>query len=118
MEAREIELREQKINDLFHSEAEQDNSHQISVPLDGEIVKRYPQKLRDALSPSDIESTLGPAAKETTDYQGGQHLTWFGTAHRLEASFTAGRLYCLTLEDRSTGHGVMVFASPDQWHPY
>jgi hypothetical protein len=115
---REAAAREQQINALFQNSVEQDSTQEISVPLDGTIVKRYPQKLRIALSPQDVESTLGVPVSSTTDFQGGQHLTWIGTAHKLEASFNAGRLYCLALEDRSTGHGVMVFESPLSWHPY
>lgn len=118
MAARAASLREQKINTLFQNAVEQDSLEEISVPLDGTIVKRHPQKLREALSPQDAESVLGVPDTSTTDFRGGQHLTWIGAKHRLEASFNAGRLYCLTLEDRSTGHGVMVFASPYQWHPF
>jgi hypothetical protein len=54
----------------------------------------------------------------TTDFRGGQHLQWLGTTHQLEDSFNAGRLYCLQLQDRTTGHGVMVFDSFAAWHPY
>ena len=115
---REAGQREQRINALFENAVEQDTRQQISVPLDGAIVKRYPQKLRLALSPQEVENSLGIPARATTDFRGGQHLTWFGTSHKLEASFNAGRLYCLTLEDRLTGHGVMVYASPTSWHPY
>jgi hypothetical protein len=115
--AREIEQREQNINALFQDAVEKD-SKEIPVSVDGEVVNRYPQKLRLALSPQQVEDRLGVPGKDATDFQGGQHLTWWGTNHRLEAAFNAGRLYCLTLEDRSTGHGVMVFESPYQWHPY
>ncbi len=115
---RETAAREARIQALFENAVEQDTRQQIDVPLNGEIVKRYPQRLRIALSPQEVEDSLGIPAKSTTDFRGGQHLTWFGTTHRLEASFDGGRLYCLTLEDRATGHGVMVFASPTSWHPY
>lgn len=110
--------REQKINALFQDAVEEDSTQEISVPLNGAIVKRHPQKLRITFSPQDAESTLGVPDSAAIDFQGGQHLTWLGTAHKLEASFNAGRLYCLALEDRSTGHGVMVFASISSWHPY
>ena len=110
--------REEEINALFQNTVEQDSTQEISVPLNGAIVKRYPQKLRIALSPQDAESTLGIPDTTTTDFRGGQHLTWTGTTHKLEASFNAGRLYCLNLQDRSTGHGVMVFEAPTSWHPY
>ena len=110
--------REQKINALFQDSITEDSAHEISIPLEGVIVKRHPQRLRIALSPQDAESTLGVPDATTTDFQGGQHLTWLGTTHKLEASFNAGRLYCLALEDRATGHGVMVFESPSSWRPY
>jgi hypothetical protein len=115
---REFVQREQKINALFQNAVEEDDSKKIPVSVDGEIEKRYPQKLRLALTPQQVEDSLGVPGKDTTDFQGGEHLTWWGATHRLEAAFNAGRLYCLTLEDRSTGHGVMVFENPYQWHPY
>lgn len=116
--ARQVQAREQKIQTLFQNAVEEDTTQKISVPLDGELVKRYPQKLRLALTLQDIEGSLGVPASESTDYQGGLHLSWFGTQHRLEAAFNGGKLYCLTLADRSTGHGEMVFASPYSWHPF
>ena len=110
--------REQKINALFQDSVVEDSTHEISVPLEGAIVKRHPQRLRTMFSPQEAESTLGVPDTTTTDFRGGQHLTWMGTTHKLEASFNAGRLYCLTLEDRATGHGVLVYESPESWHPY
>jgi hypothetical protein len=109
--------REQKINALFQNSVE-DSTQEISVPLDGVIVKRHPQRLRIVFSPQDAESRLGVPDASTTDFRGGQHLTWVGTAHKLDASFNAGRLYGLALEDRASGHGVMVFESPSSWRPY
>jgi hypothetical protein len=109
--------REQKINSLFKDSVE-DSTEEISVPLDGAIVKRHPQRLRTRFSPDDAEAALGVPYSTMTDFAGGQHLTWFGTSHKFEAAFTAGRLYCLTLEDRATGHGVNVYESPQSWRPY
>ena len=117
-EAEAAAAREQRINALFENAVEKDTTREISVPLGGEIVKRHPQKLRLVLSPREVEDSLGLPAKITMDFRGGQHLMWLGTAHKLEASFNAGRLYCLTLEDLTTGRGVMVYASPTSWHPY
>lgn len=113
-----VAIREQKINALFEDSVVEDSTHEISVPLEGAIVKRHPQRLRTVFSPQEAESTLGAPDATTIDFRGGQHLTWLGTAHKLEASFNAGRLYCLTLEDRATGHGVLVYESPESWHPY
>jgi hypothetical protein len=115
---RTADTRERKINALFQDSVEEDSTHEISVPLDGVIVRRHPQRLRTTFSPGDAETALGVPDTTTMDFRGGQHLAWLGTAHKLEASFNAGRLYCLKLEDRATGHGVMVFESPSSWHPY
>lgn len=118
MAGRAAETREQRINALFKNSVEEDSTHEISVPLAGVIVKRHPQRLRTTFSPQEAESTLGIPDTTTTDFRGGQHLTWLGTAHKLEASFNAGRLYALSLEDRATGHGVLVYESIWAWHPY
>jgi hypothetical protein len=53
-----------------------------------------------------------------TDFRGGQHLTWIGPRHRLEASFDKGRLYALTLTDLQTGHGMQVFESSAEWRAF
>ena len=111
-------IREQRINTFFHDSVVDDSAEEISVPLDGAIVKRHPQRLRTTFSPQDAESTLGVPNTTMTDFRGGQHLTWLGSDHKLEAAFDAGRLYCLTFEDRATGHGVLVYESPQSWHPY
>lgn len=117
MAQRAIAEREQKINALFHDSVE-DSTNEISVPLNSAIVKRHPQRLRRSFSPEDAESMLGAPDSSSVDFRGGQHLTWIGTAHKLEAAFNSGNLYCLALEDRSTGNGVLVYTSFEQWHPY
>ncbi len=114
----EVATREQKIDAFFRDSVEEDATQEIPVPLDGAVVRRHPQKLRVTFSPQEVESTLGVPTSVTTDFRGGQHLIWIGTTHKLEASFDAGRLYCLSLEDRTTGHGVLVYASYPLWHPY
>jgi len=116
--ARAAATREQRINALFRESVVEDSTQEISVPLEGVVVKRHPQRLRTTFSPQEAESTLGVPDASTTDFRGGQHLTWLGTAHKFAASFNAGRLYCLTLEDRATGHGVMVYESATAWRPY
>jgi hypothetical protein len=115
---REAAAREQKITALFQDSVQEDSTHEISVFVEGAIVKRHPQRLRITLSPSEAQSTLGLPDAVTTDFRGGQHLIWIGTTHKLEASFDAGRLYCLTLENRPSGHGVMVYESIWSWHPF
>ena len=111
-------VREQKISTLFQDSVVEDVKREVSVPLGGTIVKRHPQRLRTTFSPQEAESTLGVPDATMIDFRGGQHLTWLGADHELSASFNAGRLYCLTWEDRATRHGVMVFESPRAWHPY
>jgi len=110
--------RERKINTLFLSWVVEDATREVAVPLGGEIVKRHPWKLRVTLSPQEAETDLGIPTTSTTDFRGGQHLTWLGTGHKLTASFNAGRLYSLTWEDRATGHGEMVYESPTSWRPF
>lgn len=116
--ARAAATREQKINAVFHDSVEEDSSHEVSVPLDGAIVKRHPERLRTSFSPAQAEALLGVPNTGTTDFRGGQHLTWIGTTHELDASFDRGHLYCLTFEDRATNHGVMVYESPWSWRPF
>jgi len=110
--------REQKIEDFFQNAVVEDTTHEISVPLNGSMAKRHPQSLRATLHVEEVEAQLGAPDQSTTDFRGGQHLTWVGSAHKLEAAFNAGRLYCLSHEDRKTSHGVMVFESIWSWHPY
>ena len=115
--ARAAAARETSIDALYQSSVE-DSASEISVPVDGMTVKRHPQRLRTTFSPHDAESKLGIPDKNISDFRGGQHLTWVGTAHTLQAAFDAGRLYYLSLEDRATGHGARVYASFDLWGPY
>jgi cell division protein FtsL len=110
--------REEKINALFQDAVVEDSQHEIAVPWEGRIVKRHPQRLRMVFSPRDAVAELGTPNANTLDFAGGQHLTWLGTAHKLAGSFHAGRLYCLSLEDRATGHGELVYESYSSWHPY
>jgi hypothetical protein len=110
--------REEKILALFQDSVVEDSQREISVPLEGTIVKRHPQRLRITFSPREAEAELGVPDAHTNDFRGGYHLEWLGAAHKLEASFNAGRLYCLALEDRTTGHGVLVYESLSSWHPY
>ncbi len=118
LEAQRLVQREQKITSFFQTSIVEDSSREISVPLDGAVVKRHPQRLRTTLSPEEVESELGVPNSTMTDFQNGQHLTWVGTTHRLEAAFDKGRLYCLTWEDLASHRGVLVYEDEDLWHPY
>ena len=110
--------REQKMENFFQGAVVEDTTHEVSVPLNGAVEKRHPQRLRATPQLEEVEGLLGAPDQSTTDFRGGQHLTWIGSAHKLEAAFNAGRLYCLSYEDRKTGQGVMVFESIWSWHPY
>jgi len=110
--------RERKIESFFQAEVEEDATREIDVNLNGVVVRRHPQRLRAAPPITEVEAALGAPDTSATDFRGGQHLTWIGTAHQLQAAFNQGRLYCLAREDRSTGYGVMVFESPEAWHTY
>ena len=110
--------REQKINALFHDSIEEETSREVLVPLDGTMVKRHPWRLRTTFTSEAAESSLGVPNTCAVDFRGGQHLTWLGTSHKLEAAFDAGRLFCLTWEDLNTHHGEQVYNSEDQWRPY
>jgi len=118
MAARAAATREEKINAFFQDSVLEESKREISVPLEGAIVKRHPWRLRRVFSPREATSTLGAPDATNLDFRGGQHLTWIGTDHKLEASFDAGRLYCLTLENRASGHGMIVYESLTSWHPY
>src|ERR1019366_7988789 len=56
--ARAAASREKNIDALYLSSVE-DSANEISVPLDGVIVKRHPQRLRTTLTTQEAESTLG-----------------------------------------------------------
>ena len=118
LDAQAAVAREQKITALFQDSIVEDTIREVSVPLDGAIVKRHPWKLRTTFTPEAAESALGVPNTSAVDFRGGQHLTWIGTSHKLEAAFDAGRLFCLTQEDLATHHGEQVYGSEDQWRPY
>ena len=111
-------VREKKIEAMFQAWVIEDPTRDVSVSIDAKIVQRHPQKLSAILSPAEVEAALGVPSASTTDFRGGQHLTWTGTTHELKASFNAGCLYCLDLKDRTTGHGAWVYDSYALWRPY
>ncbi len=116
--ARQAAERERKIEAFFQEVVVEDTAHEIDVPGEGAGAKRHPQRLRATLTLGEVEAALGAPDVASTDFRSGQHLTWIGTTHQMEGSFNLGRLYGLAREDRSTGHGVMVFESIWAWHPY
>jgi hypothetical protein len=66
------------------------------------------RRLKITPAVGDVEQTLGLPDARMTDFRGGQHLTWTGTAHKLEASFNKGSLYAITWTDLGSGHGETV----------
>jgi hypothetical protein len=116
--AAEATERERRIEKFFQSTVAEDVSREVEAPATSGGARVHPQMLRRAASMEEVEQALGAPDTSSTDYAGGLHLTWIGARHNLEASFNRGRLYCLKLEDRRTGHGVMVFESSSSWHPF
>jgi hypothetical protein len=113
--AAQIAERESRIQDFFDSMVAEDYSRTVEAPGVG---KTHPQSLKSTADVADVQQTLGAPDTNTTDFAGGQHLTWIGTGHTLEASFNRGQLYCLSFKDNSTGHGESVYASSAQWQPF
>ncbi len=110
--------REQKITTFFHDAVTEDTEHEVTVPLDGAIVKRHPKRLRTTFSPDEAQTMLGVPNTSMVDFRGGQHLTWIGTSHKVEAAFDKGQLFCLTEEDLTTHRGELVYDSNDLYRPY
>ena len=106
-EAAQMAARDSRIQDYFNSMVAEDYGHMV-VTTNG---KRHPQSLKSTPSVQEVEETLGAPDKSTTDFAGGLHLTWDGTGHTVEGSFSKGKLYCLSIRDNSTGHGASVYQS-------
>lgn len=79
---------------------------------------KHPQKLLRPDSVDEVQTALGAPTSESRDFRGGDHLTWTGTDHRIEAAFDRGILYNLMYEDIHTGHGVTVYESSAYWQTY
>jgi hypothetical protein len=106
-EAAQLAARESRIQDYFNSMVAEDYGRMVETGR-GRI---HPQTLKSTPSVQDVEQTLGAPDKSTTDFAGGLHLTWDGTGHTVEGSFSHGKLYCLSIKDNSTGHGASVYES-------
>ncbi len=111
----DLDRRESRIENFFKEMVVEDSGRMVEAPGGGET---HPQRLRSTPSVREVEQALGGPDTSTTDFAGGLHLTWIGTRQTLEASFNHGRLYCLTLKNRRTGHGVNVFESSANWQPF
>jgi hypothetical protein len=107
--------REKRIETFYQSMVVQDTSRAVEATADGPA---HPLRLRSSAPVDEVEQSLGTPGSQSRDFRGGLHLTWTGKYHTLEASFNNGRLYCLTVTDRGTGHGTMVFESSLYWRPF
>ena len=110
--------RERKLQAFVHLMIVEDPSRQANaVGADGEKIA-HPQKLLEEDSLSEVQQALGAPDTVFTDFRGGEHFTWKGTRHDLEAAFNKGVLYNLSYENRQSGHGVSVFASSEYWQSF
>ncbi|HEV2492262.1 MAG TPA: hypothetical protein VG204_04230 [Terriglobia bacterium] len=115
--AAEAQERAQRIAAFVPAMVVEDTSREVEVPGSGGE-KRHPQKLRSTPTVEEVEHALGAPDGRVTDFAGGLHLTWMSDRQKLEASFNHDRLYCLRIEERSTGHGALVFESSWSWQPF
>jgi len=88
------------------------------VPTVDGVRRVRPQRLRITPAVGDVQQALGVPDQSMTDFRGGQHLTWLGTRHQLEAAFDKEHLYAVTLTDRQTGHGMTVYESSAHYRPF
>ena len=113
--AAEAQERELKIEALLQSLVVEDTRAEVEPPGAGGTARVHPQRLNRTPAVDEVVQSLGLPDGRTTDFRGGLHITWTGTAHSLEAAFDHGRLYCLRREDLHTGHGALVFESSAAW---
>jgi hypothetical protein len=116
--AAELARREQKIESFVQSAVVAAGGEEIEVPTVEGVRRVRPQRLRVTPAVGEVQQALGAPERSMTDFRGGQHLTWIGTRHQLEASFAKGRLYAVTLTDLQTGHGSTVYESSAQYRPF
>ncbi len=116
--AAEAQERELKIEALFQTLVVEEAGGELESPGTGGKGRVHPQRLFRTPAVEEVIEALGLPGRRTTDFRGGLHLTWTGTAHSLEACFDHGRLYCLRREDLRTGPGALGFESSVAWHPF
>lgn len=114
-EAAVVREREDRIQAFARTMIVEDPTRDIPS---GPNAGKHPQKLLRQDSIDEVQSALGAPTSESRDFRGGDHLTWTGTDHQLEAAFDRGILYYVRYEDLHTGHGVMVYESAGQWQTY
>jgi hypothetical protein len=113
--AAEVADREARIQAFARTMIVDDTTREVPS---GENAGKHPQKLLRQDSVDEVQTALGAPTSESRDFRGGQHLTWTGTDHRIEAAFDKGVLYSLMYEDVHTGHGVTVYESGAYWQTY
>jgi hypothetical protein len=116
--AAELARRERTIESFVQSTVVESGGEEIGVSTLEGVKRVRPKVLRITPAVADVEQALGAADESMTDFRGGQHLIWYGTKHKLEAAFDKGRLYAVTLTDLQTGHGMTVYESRAQYHPF
>lgn len=114
-EAARVKERETRIEAFAHTMIVDDPTRDIPS---GPNAGKHPQKLLRQDSVDEVQSALGAPTTDSRDFRGGQHLTWIGTDHRIEAAFDRGILYNLMYQDMRTGHGVTVYESAAYWQAY
>jgi hypothetical protein len=107
--------RERRIEDYEQEMIVEDTRREVTSPSGASV---HPQQLKSTPDVDEVEHDLGVPQTSMTDFSGGYHLTWIGTAHKLQASFNKGQLYSISIEDLATGHGAEVFESSDEWRPF
>jgi hypothetical protein len=110
--------REQKIEAILQSLVVEAGPSAAESPGADAQARLHAQRLIRLPEVEEVVDELGLPDRRTTDFRGGLHLTWTGTAHSLEASFDRGRLYCLSHKDLRTGHGALVFESSARWNSF
>ena len=116
--AKDVEAREQRIQKFTRTMIVEDSGRDASgTSVDGQSIS-HPQKLLQEESVDEVQQALGAPGTEFSDAGGGQHLTWTGTDHKLEAAFNKGVLYNLTYTNIRTGRGVTVFESSQYWQSF
>lgn len=114
----EVAGREERIAAFVQSTVVEVGGSETDASVRNDEAAAPAKRLRITPSVDEVQQALGAPQQSMTDFRGGQHLTWMGTRHRLEVSFDKGRLYALTFTELATGHGMTVYRSSAQFHPF
>lgn len=114
-EAAVVREREDRIQAFARTMIVEDPTRDIPS---GPNAGKHPQKLLRQDSVDEVQGALGAPTTVSRDFRGGDHLTWTGTDHQIEAAFDRGILYYVRYEDLHTGHGVMVYESSAPWQTF